>query len=104
MFDAAKDENKAYDQFARGLAYRRRGMYEQALVCFDKALKLTPENLDAWYSKARTYILAGQLEEGRWCLEHTLSLCPGYYKARKRLNNLLATMPSQSSQSSQPAE
>lgn len=53
-----------------------------AIRCFDKALKLYPEYLDAWVRKGVTLLDIGEDYEAQVCLNRAVKLNPKSFKAR----------------------
>ena len=49
------DINLAEALYDRGLAYRHRGNYEDAIKDFDQALRLNPSFADAFYERGSAY-------------------------------------------------
>jgi tetratricopeptide (TPR) repeat protein len=43
-------------------------------MCFDKVLELNPTNSDAWYSRARTKVRKGDIDNGLADLEKAIQL------------------------------
>ncbi|ADG13331.1 TPR repeat-containing protein [Methanocaldococcus infernus ME] len=77
------DVRKYYE---KGLKYYNEGRYEKAIECFDKAIKLDPNNPAAWYYKADSLYKLERYEKAIECFDKAIKLDPNnpaawYYKA-----------------------
>jgi tetratricopeptide (TPR) repeat protein len=64
------------------------GQHKEAIQCYDKSLKLSPNNAIDWNNKGNSLDSLGKYEEAIQCYDKTLSINPNYIKA---LNNKKAT-------------
>ena len=69
------------DWCALGLAMGDLERYEEALVCFDKALELKVDNERTWYNKGVTLSNLGKFEDALECYNRALRLNPGMAEA-----------------------
>ena len=56
------DPNSAADYVARGLAYEA-GEYHRAIVDFSEAIRLNPEDAEAYGNRGATYCSKGELDK-----------------------------------------
>ncbi|WP_048056466.1 tetratricopeptide repeat protein [Methanocaldococcus fervens] len=63
------DENvkKAEYYYKKGVEIGNKGDVEKALEYFNKAIKLNPFYIDAWFNKALALRILGRYEEARKC-------------------------------------
>ena len=66
------------EQYKKGLSHAKIEDYEEAIKCFDKAVKLDPSNALAWISKANALTEYGNDEEAKKCLEIARKIDPKY--------------------------
>src|SRR5262249_23106915 len=75
-----------------GLIHSTAGEYQDAIISFESALKVQPENADAWRELANTYVAAGRLDEAEGTFKRLIRLRPDDWSAFKDLgvfyNNL----------------
>ena len=50
IFDKFKKDEDSDVWYNKGTALGKRGKSEDAIVCFDKALEINPNFVDAWHS------------------------------------------------------
>ncbi len=74
----ALGENEEEECFNQGYNYYCDGNYEEALVWYDKALELDPENLDTLICKGWALDKGGKYEESLKCYEKVLELAPEF--------------------------
>jgi len=60
----------------RGIYFARKGRYEDAMGCFDKAIKLWPKKGTGLYNKSTGLCLLGKYEEALPLLEEAFRLEP----------------------------
>ena len=58
-----KHDLDADARISEGIAFGKRGKWQEALACYDKALELTPENPKAWLNKGQSLRKLGRLPE-----------------------------------------
>ncbi len=56
----------------KGVALGYLGKYEEAITCFDNALKIDPHDLEAWYNKGVALENLGRHEEAITCFDNAL--------------------------------
>jgi len=65
----------------KGLDLYNKGKYEEAINCFDKALKINDDVYQVWNNKGLVYYKLKKYEEAVKCFEKALSINPGYTTA-----------------------
>ena len=53
------------------------GQYEGAIASYDSALKIDPNDADAWFDKAMTLKKMGKFKEAESCVETAINLYCG---------------------------
>jgi tetratricopeptide (TPR) repeat protein len=53
------------------------GLYEKAVTAYDYALKIDPEDADAWFDKGDTLQKMGKLAEAQKCFELAIKMYVG---------------------------
>jgi tetratricopeptide (TPR) repeat protein len=71
-------ETKTTDILNKANGLSSRGMYEEGLVCFEKALEIDPNNIEALSGKALALYRLKNIQEAKSCLDKILILSPGY--------------------------
>ena len=68
--------------YSKGEAYYKEGNFKKALECYNEAIRLFPENVDAIYKKGMAiYKSGGTLEDELKCYDKVLEIYPFYHKA-----------------------
>ena len=67
-------ERKLKDQLQLGQKYLEEMDYEQAVVAFDKAIKIDPASVDAYLGLADAYFRLGKYENSLACIDRLLDL------------------------------
>ena len=62
--------------FKEGNLLAEQGKYEEAIECYDKALKIDRDYLEAWLEKGRVFNSFGKYEEAMECFEKILEIVP----------------------------
>ena len=62
------------DWFYKGNQLASSGNLDEAIKCFDEAIKLNPNYFDAWYNKGFALKILGKTEESDRCFERATSL------------------------------
>ncbi len=78
--------------YHRGQAFCSTRNYNQAVVCYDKALELSPDDPVLWRRKGFTLIKAGRYDEAAACFDRALSLDPEDATAWQRKGYALARL------------
>ncbi|MHC1597395.1 MAG: protein kinase domain-containing protein, partial [Methermicoccaceae archaeon] len=60
----------------KGIALAKRGRYEDAIECYDKALKIDPKDADAWKKKGNALDELGRYEDAIECYDEALKIDP----------------------------
>jgi Flp pilus assembly protein TadD len=56
----------------------RSGEYQNAVECFNRALKLDPENPEIWHTKGNALLKLGEDHEAQECYDKALELDPNF--------------------------
>ncbi len=72
-----------------GLAYLLSGRPQDALGCFDAALKVAPKDVTALYNRAAALNALGRLEDALAALDAALKVAPDFAPARTSRENTL---------------
>jgi len=81
----------------KGLILDKLGRYEEAISCFDNALKIDPGNVYAWTNKGITYYNLGNYEKAIECYDSAIVKDPSYIYAYTQKNIALSALQSSSS-------
>ena len=60
----------------------------QAVLCFDRALKMDPEYADAWVNKGSALFYLGQNEEALQCAKKALAINPNLEVPRRLIERI----------------
>jgi tetratricopeptide (TPR) repeat protein len=63
-----------------GNALENLGRNEEAIASYDKALEIKPDKHEAWYNKACSYALQGNIEQALENLQQAINLSPDKYR------------------------
>jgi len=66
--------DEAGELVSRGLTLIYSERFNEALECFDQALRLSPHNADAWNNKGRTLSALGNSQQAQKCFSQAASL------------------------------
>ena len=84
---------EAREWFFRGLAFNaQNGRYEQALICFDRALALDPGYAEAWFAKGVGLFNLRRYDESLAALDKALAIDPGMAAAWHLKGMVLGTI------------
>jgi hypothetical protein len=86
LFLFFKDSN---DLNSTGINFFNNGKYAEAMLCFNKSLKLNPENSKSWYNKGLVLKKIGNYEEALFCYDQALVHNPNFLSALNSKANLL---------------
>ncbi len=80
---AKKDEKKidAKELSDKAAALTASGRHKDAIVCYDKALKIDPDLAFAWFNKAKSFSALGRADEATTCIRKAANL--GLAEAQK---------------------
>jgi tetratricopeptide (TPR) repeat protein len=70
----------------KGVVLTKLGKYNEALECFDNALKLNPGVSNTWLNRGITLVKLNEYEEAMDCFDRALQLDPGNEAAKRRRN------------------
>lgn len=62
----------------KGLDLKRSGRHQEAIACFDRALKINPRDALAWSHKGLVLAFLGRHQEAIPCYNRALKINPGY--------------------------
>ena len=65
----------------KGIELHNKGKYEEAITCYDKAIKLDPHYVYAWYNKGLALYDQRKYKESLKCYDRALELDPVYTDA-----------------------
>lgn len=72
----------AQEWFKEGLVYFDKENYQEAIECFDCAIKVDPNYVDAWYKKGvAIYQSKGSVDDELDCYNKIIEINPNYAKA-----------------------
>jgi len=83
------DEAKIAGHMSRGADYREAKDYSAAIIEFKNVLQINPNNAEAHWGLAKSYLADQQLQAGFWELRETVRLDPDNNDARSQLSQLL---------------
>ncbi len=64
--------------FGKGCAFWESGKYQEAISCYDEAIKINPKDAFTWYVKGRSFFELGSYEQAVGCYNKTLELDSKY--------------------------
>ncbi|MBW9221687.1 protein kinase [Methanothermococcus sp. SCGC AD-155-C09] len=79
----------AEEWYNKGVALYYQEKYNEAIECYDKALKIDPNYVDAWYNKGVALKNLGKYNEAIMCYDRVLEIDPGYVKAWNNKGDIL---------------
>ncbi|WP_048059104.1 tetratricopeptide repeat protein [Methanococcus vannielii] len=66
----------------RGSAYAKLGRYNEAIICYENALKADPKNVEYWFIKGNYYYRLKQYNDSLDCYNTALKIDPNYKSAK----------------------
>ena len=76
----------------QGIAYHRKGQFEEAVISYKRALKYAPENADLWYWLAKTSLAVGEVSAAKSALaKATTALVNGDFNKRNYVEEFFQT-------------
>ena len=78
MFKSAWGKLKSVAWYDKGTALCELGRYEEAIPCFDEAIRLNPNHADAWNNKGVELCELKRYEEAIPCYDEAIRLKPDY--------------------------
>ena len=72
----------------KGVALNYLGKYNEAIVCYDKVVKIDPNNANAWGNKGVALDKLGKYEEAVECYDKALEIDPKYVDAWNNKGNV----------------
>ena len=76
LFIVPVPASQSDDLISDGNVYYGQGMYEEAIVSFERAIELEPSNAAAWYNKGVSLFKVGQVDEAIASYEVAIGLDP----------------------------
>jgi tetratricopeptide (TPR) repeat protein len=80
--------NETWYYYNRGVAYAGKGLYDQAIADYTKAIELKPDDAEAHYNRGLEYEKLGQRDEAIADYRQAISLEPGMKEAQDGLKRL----------------
>jgi len=77
-FLAGRYHEDAETWYKKGNALSELGKYQEAIVCYDKAIEINPIYDAAWYSKGAVLVRLGKDQEAIVCFDKALEIDPRY--------------------------
>jgi tetratricopeptide (TPR) repeat protein len=65
----------------KGNVFSHRREFNDAIICYEKALSLNENSGDAWYNKGKCFIELGKYEDARMCFDRAIEIYPNDYGA-----------------------
>jgi tetratricopeptide (TPR) repeat protein len=75
------DPQHAISLFRKGINFEMQHCYDEALRCFDEALKINPQCAEAWFGKGELFYNCHGFEEAVECFDKALAINPQYAAA-----------------------
>ena len=69
----------AIQSVSKGLTLLRMRKFNEAIDCFDTAIKLNQGYAKAWYNKGRALAMSGENDKSQQCLDRARKLDPTLY-------------------------
>jgi Flp pilus assembly protein TadD len=60
----------------KGIALGNQGKYDEAIKCFNDAIRLDPKNVDAWNNKGVTLVIQGKYDEALKAFDEAIRIDP----------------------------
>ena len=73
----------AGEWYEKGNELLNNGDYNEAIVCYDKAIEIDPEYRDPWYNKGLALAKQSKYEESIECFDKALEIDPDFTPARE---------------------
>jgi tetratricopeptide (TPR) repeat protein len=80
-----KQARQAQKQLRKGYDYYKENRLKEALATLSLAIESNPQNFEAWFWRARTYIRMGQFDNAITDLNRVVEINPGYVPAYDNL-------------------
>ncbi|MEW6619494.1 MAG: serine/threonine-protein kinase [bacterium] len=84
-----REELEAGELYNKGAALLNLGRLQEAVSCFDKALKINPRDAEVWYNKGFALGNLGRHQEAISCYDEALAINPRYAEAWGNKGNVL---------------
>ena len=78
LFPASANEEALEDLIKKGKHLVSAMEFEEALICWDKALEIDGENIEVWHSRGLTFYYMEDYEEAVKCYNKVIELCPDH--------------------------
>ena len=84
------EELNMVQEVYKGVSLSELGKYQQAIVCFDKFLSVSPKTVEAWACKGEALAKMGKNSDALACFDHALGLEPKRARLWETKGSLLA--------------
>jgi len=81
LVPVVSSQQTAEEWFYKGVDLYDQGNYDEAIKCYDEAIKLNPQYAEAWSSKGNALVNQGDYDEAIKCYDEAIKLNPQYAKA-----------------------
>ncbi len=85
-------EKDEYSLIIKGVSFFKIKMYQQAIDCFNKAIKKNPENAIAYYNKGLVLEDRKRYNNAHQCYEKACRIDPAYIEAKIARDKILSTL------------
>lgn len=74
-------DSQTYDLNIKGIGLIQKGQIDEAIACFDSAIKINPNEYQAWYNKGTTLELMERYADAIKCFDEVNRIDPEYSRA-----------------------
>jgi serine/threonine protein kinase len=82
-------ELETWEWYNKGGSLGSLGRFDEAIRCFDQAIKINPQYADAWYNKGGSLNSLGRFDEAIRCFDQAIKIDPQHAKAWYNKGNSL---------------
>ncbi|MBI4972223.1 MAG: tetratricopeptide repeat protein [Candidatus Omnitrophica bacterium] len=76
-----KKELESWEWSNKGVSLSRLGRHQEAIACYDMAIEIDPEYVEAWHNKGSAWGKLGRYQEAITCFDKALEIDPEYVEA-----------------------
>ena len=92
-FYSRRDKDDDYNAWVtKGNSLSQLERHEEAIECYDKAIRIDPENYDAWFNKGNSLVKLERHEEAIECYDKAIRIDPEDYDTWLNKGNSLAEL------------